>query len=113
MLGVLILCLSTVYLLDFGTVPKLRYRYIYIFNLHHFASINLIISHMYHERHRSQIKKGIKKKVMNSKQYNYLIIKEIDLYSIGWCPNCKVGLCVEWCFSKYMCTVYCTIYDNL
>jgi hypothetical protein len=56
-------CLSTVYLLDFGTVPKLRYRYIYIyiFNLHHFASINLIISHMYHERHLSQIKKRNKK----------------------------------------------------
>jgi len=24
-----------------------------------------------------------------------------------WCPNCKVGFCVEWCFSRYMCTIYC------
>ena len=30
-----------------------------------------------------------------------------------WCPNCKVGPCVEWCFSRYICTVYCIIYDNL
>ena len=21
-----------------------------------------------------------------------------------WCPNCKVGPCVEWCFSRYICT---------